>query len=196
MRSATKRMPREARRAQLLETASAIIRSQGTDALTLAAVAEQAGVTKPIAYEHFKTRAGLLIALYRDYDERQIQALRAALSDRPHTLEDIVAMLSTAYVDCVVAAGPEVGAIAAALAATEEMDSFRQSLRDGYADLYSELLSGLSDLPKAPDRLLIVGIIAAADALSQAAAHGKTRRTEAIGALSRIMLATLASARA
>ncbi|MHC8285601.1 helix-turn-helix domain-containing protein [Pseudomonas sp. XS1P51] len=33
----------------------------GTDALTLATLAERAGVTKPVAYEHFRTRSGLLI---------------------------------------------------------------------------------------------------------------------------------------
>ncbi len=34
--------------------------TKGTDALTLGHVAECAGVSKPIAYEHFGTRAGLL----------------------------------------------------------------------------------------------------------------------------------------
>ena len=64
-------MSKDQRRAQLLETAAVIVRAEGTDALTLARLAEQAGVTKPIAYEHFGTRAGLLIALYRYFDERQ-----------------------------------------------------------------------------------------------------------------------------
>ena len=60
-------MPKEQRRIQLLETASAIVRAGGTDALTLAHLAEQAGVTKPIAYEHFGTRAGLPIPPYPAY---------------------------------------------------------------------------------------------------------------------------------
>ncbi|MBC8136296.1 MAG: helix-turn-helix transcriptional regulator, partial [Fibrella sp.] len=56
-------MSKAQRREQLLQVAYEIIRSEGTDELTLARVAEQAGVTKPIAYEHFGSRSGLLIAL-------------------------------------------------------------------------------------------------------------------------------------
>ena len=141
-----KRMPREQRRLQLLETASAIVRAHGTDALTLAYLAEQAGVTKPIAYEHFGTRAGLLIALYRHYDDRQVQAAKLALEVSATTLDGAVAILSAAYVDCVLSAGPEFGAIAAALSATEEMDEFRQTLRDGYVELYRQALSRFVDL--------------------------------------------------
>ena len=186
-----KRMPKEQRRTQLLETASAIARSQGTDALTLAHLAEQAGVTKPIAYEHFGTRAGLLIALYRHYDDRQVQAAKIALEANATTLEGAVAILSAAYVDCVLSAGPEFGAVSAALSATEEMDEFRQTLRDGYVDLYRQALAKFVDLPVPQARAILLGVIGAADTLSQAAAAGRLSRIEAITALSRIMLGAL-----
>ena len=186
-----KRMPKEQRRVQLLETASAIVRSQGTDALTLAHLAEQAGVTKPITYEHFGTRAGLLIALYRHYDDRQVQAAKIALETNATTLEGAVAILSAAYVDCVLSAGPEFGVIAAALSATEEMDNFRQTLRDGYVDLYLQALAKFVALPGAEARAILLGVIGAADTLSQAAAGNRLSRAEAITALSRIMLGAL-----
>ncbi len=184
-------MPKEQRRIQLLETASAIVRSQGTDALTLAYLAEQAGVTKPITYEHFGTRAGLLIALYRHYDARQAQAAQAAIAARAETLEDVVAIVSAAYVDCVLSAGPEFGAIAAALSATEEMEDFRQTLRDGYVGLYRDALSPFVDLPGPEGRAILLGLIGAADALSQAAAVQRLSRTEATAALTQIMLGAL-----
>lgn len=186
-------MPRDQRRIQLLETASAIVRSQGTDALTLAHLAEQAGVTKPITYEHFGTRAGLLIALYRHYDDRQAQAAKVALDANATTLEDAVAILSAAYVDCVLSAGPEFGAIAAALSATEEMDDFRQTLRDGYVDLYRQALAKFVALPGPETRAVLLGVIGAADTLSQAAAADRLSRDEAITALSRIMIGALSA---
>ncbi|MDO9431499.1 MAG: TetR/AcrR family transcriptional regulator [Phenylobacterium sp.] len=188
-----KRMPREQRRTQLLETASAIVRLQGTDALTLAHLAEQAGVTKPIAYEHFGTRAGLLIALYRHYDDRQAQAAKLALETNATTLDGAVAILSAAYVDCVLTAGPEFGAIAAALSATEEMDDFRQTLRERYVDLYRQALSKFVALPGPEARAVLLGVIGAADTLSQAATVGRLSRAEAIAALSRIMLGALSA---
>lgn len=187
-------MPRDQRRNQLLETAAAIVRAEGTDALTLARLAEQAGVTKPIAYEHFGTRAGLLIALYRHFDARQAQAVQSALATQAKSLEDVVAILSAAYVDCVLQAGPEFGAIAAALSASEEMDDFRQALREGYVDQYMAALARFAPLSGPQARALLLGVIGAADTLSQAAAAGRMSRAEAIAALSKIMLGALRQA--
>lgn len=51
-------------RAALLESARAIIEDGGVKALTMAAVAERARVTRRTAYLHFATRADLLVALF------------------------------------------------------------------------------------------------------------------------------------
>lgn len=186
-----KRLPRDQRRLQLLETAAAIVRAEGTDALTLARVAEQAGVTKPIAYEHFETRAGLLVALYRHFDARQADAARAALESRARTLEDAVAILAAAYVDCTLDAGREFGAITAALSATEEMDDFRHAQREAYAELYRQALVRFTPLPAKGGKALFLGLIGAADTLANAAAAGRMSRKDAVDALVRIMLGAL-----
>src|SRR5688500_17488341 len=77
--SSSKRLSKAERRAQLLDTALDVVRDEGTDALTLARVAERAGVSKPIAYQHFETRGGLLVALYERMDEAPRAKLVAAL---------------------------------------------------------------------------------------------------------------------
>ena len=59
-----RRLTREQRARQLLDVAWALVGEEGTDALTLGRLAEAAGVTKPVAYDHFVTRNGLLAALY------------------------------------------------------------------------------------------------------------------------------------
>ena len=82
------RLSWEQRRDQLLDTAAAIVRAEGADALTLARVAEDAGVTKPITYKHFETRAGLLKALYHRIDEQQTAAAESALDVGARTLEE------------------------------------------------------------------------------------------------------------
>lgn len=83
------RMSRENRLAQLMTIAWSIIRAEGSDALTLGHLAERAGVTKPVVYDHFGTRAGLLAALFRDFDARQDALMDAALDASPLTLEEI-----------------------------------------------------------------------------------------------------------
>ena len=60
-----RRMSREERQRQLLDVAWRLVREEGTEALTLGRLAEQAGVTKPVVYDHFSTRPGLLAALYQ-----------------------------------------------------------------------------------------------------------------------------------
>ena len=189
--SAAKRMSKEERRRQLLDTASDIVRAEGTEALTLGHLAERAGVTKPIAYEHFGTRAGLLIALYKDLDERQSQALRAALQANGKTLEDVARIVSGAYVDCVLTMGPQFGALSAALAATEEMEDFRQSMRDSCIAEFRKAFAPFGKLPRAEGHALLEGLLGAAESLSQAAASGRTSRAQAVSALSRIILGTL-----
>ncbi len=71
----SKRMDKDARREQLLSTAVSIIKERGAEALTLATVAEQAGVTKPIAYNHFENKENLLKQIYQDIDHRLIESI-------------------------------------------------------------------------------------------------------------------------
>lgn len=51
-------------RAALLDAAQAILEAEGFEALTMTAVAERAGVTRPAAYMHFASRADLVSALF------------------------------------------------------------------------------------------------------------------------------------
>jgi AcrR family transcriptional regulator len=78
--AASSRLPKAERRRQLLAMALIIVREEGADRLTLGHLATRAGVSKPIAYEHFGTRTGLLAALYKALDAQHTQALQAALS--------------------------------------------------------------------------------------------------------------------
>jgi AcrR family transcriptional regulator len=70
----------EQRRRQLLDVAWQLVREEGTEGLSLGRLAEQAGVTKPVVYDHFETRTGLLVALYQEYDARQTAMLDSALA--------------------------------------------------------------------------------------------------------------------
>lgn len=56
-------MTRSDRAAQLVEIAEALIAERGVAATSMEDVAEAAGVTKPIVYDHFGSKDGLLCAL-------------------------------------------------------------------------------------------------------------------------------------
>lgn len=187
---AGRRMSHDDRHLQLLDTAAAIVRSAGADALTLARVAEAAGVTKPIVYQHFETRTGLLRALYRRVDDQQTDAARTALAAKAHTLEEAVAILARAYVDCVLHIGQEFGGITAALSASAELETVLRAGRQGYVELYLGGLKRFAPL-SGKDRTVLLGVIGAAETLAREAVAGRLSRAKAVDAISRIMLAAV-----
>jgi AcrR family transcriptional regulator len=187
-----KKLSKAERREQLLDTALAIVREQGTDALTLGYLAERAGVSKPIAYEHFKTRSGLLIALYEQIDNRQVAALLLALERTPRRLEEVARVVSTAYMNCFTSVGPEWHAISAALKGDEEMEAFQRELVDSYVALYRDALAPYSKLPEDELRLRCIGIIGAGDAIARDMVRGRIDEAAAAASLASLIVGWLA----
>ena len=69
---------RDARREALLAAAAAVVQREGANA-SMAAIATEAGITKPILYRHFGDKSGLYAALAERHTERLLGALNAAL---------------------------------------------------------------------------------------------------------------------
>lgn len=186
-----KRLRKEDRRAQLLEVARGIVRVQGTEALTLGYLAERANVTKPIPYDHFGDREGLLMALYQDYSDKQLTKFRETLAVDSKTLEKTVRFFSAAYIDCAISAGPETGPIAAALSGSRALLAFRELCVADCADCLRTALSPYIELKGAQGEAALTAIIGAAEALSAAAGSGAIARTVAEEMLSGAMLGAL-----
>lgn len=62
-RMSSARMPREQRRAQVLEAAREVFVAQGYHAAAMDVIAERAGVSKPVLYQHFPGKLDLYLAL-------------------------------------------------------------------------------------------------------------------------------------
>lgn len=86
------RMPKAERRAQLLAVASEIVSSEGTGALTMAALAQRTGVSKPVVYEHFENSEAVTIALLDEYFERVVSGVRENTKNA-ETLEDYISIV-------------------------------------------------------------------------------------------------------
>jgi AcrR family transcriptional regulator len=173
-----RRLSREDRFRQLLDVAWQLVREEGTDALTLGRLAELAGVTKPVVYDHFVTRAGLLAALYEDFDGRQNQQFAEAIEASAATLEDRAWVIAACYVDCVLLQGREIPGVIAALSSSPELEALKRRYEAIFLDKCREALS-----PFAPEgRVSQAGLramLGAAEALSQAAASDEISREEA-----------------
>jgi len=188
------RLSKADRRRQLLETALDVIRREGTHALTLAHVAELAGVSKPVAYEHFETRDGLLKALYLHLDSLQSGRVEAAFESGPLSVADLAGLFSRVFIDCAVQSGPEYAAIEAALAASNELMAFRLELRSVYLATYRTALGRV--LPGDLDRLtpVLLALHGAASQLAQEVTTGRMARETAIDALTLVVGGALATA--
>ena len=90
------RLPdRAARREVLLDAADRIVRRDGP-AASMAAIAAEAGISKPILYRHFADKSGLYAALADRYTGRLLGELQAAL-EAGRTRRDRVERTVDAY---------------------------------------------------------------------------------------------------
>ncbi len=173
-----KRMAREDRNRQLLDVAWKMIHDDGTEALSLGRLAEQAGVTKPVVYDHFGTRSGLLIALYQDYDRRQTALMDSTLAQSSHTLRDKASVIASAYIDCVLSQGREISGVIASLAGSPELEQVKRDYHILFIDKCRDILSPFSPTGKIPIPRLW-GFLGAAESLSYAAATGEITADQA-----------------
>ncbi|WP_035718496.1 TetR/AcrR family transcriptional regulator [Gordonia shandongensis] len=77
-RTAT-RLPRSARRRQLLDAASEIFVERGYHSAGMDEIAIHAGVSKPVLYQHFPSKLDLYIAVLDSHSEKLVAAVNAAL---------------------------------------------------------------------------------------------------------------------
>jgi AcrR family transcriptional regulator len=88
-------LSRADRREALLDAADRIVQRDGP-AASMATIAAEAGITKPILYRHFGDKNGLYGALTDRHTDRLLASLRAALS-QPGTRRERVARTVDAY---------------------------------------------------------------------------------------------------
>jgi AcrR family transcriptional regulator len=189
-----RRLSREERHRQLMDVAWRVVREEGTDALTLGRLAEQAGITKPVVYDHFGTRTGLLIALYREFDDRQTVQLQAALRTGEPTLAGRAAVIASAYLDCVLAQGREIPGVVAALTSSPELERVKRDCDAAFRETCRGALA-----PFAPAGAIapagLWAMLGAAEALSAAAANEEITAAEARAELAETIVAMVSRRR-
>ncbi|MFI0931002.1 TetR/AcrR family transcriptional regulator [Streptomyces sp. NPDC021019] len=190
MATTSTRLSKQARREQLLNTAVAIVRAQGTDGLTLVTLAVAAGVSRPIVYDHFGTRPGLLLALYRRLDERHRAAIAQALQEAGPTADEVARLIGTAYFACATDM-PELAAVSAALKGDPEMEAIQREMLDRYTELVAAALSRYSGLPPEALRLRCVGVLGAAEAMAAELNRGRASTDAAVATLTDLIMGSL-----
>lgn len=78
--SAQVRLPAAARRQQLLEVALEVFGTRGFDATSMDDLAEAAGITKPVLYQHFRSKRALYLELLDAVGAKLLAAVGEATS--------------------------------------------------------------------------------------------------------------------
>ena len=154
------RLSRAERKLQLIEVAEKVFGEHGYQATTVDDVARQAGVTKPVIYDHFGSKEGLLSAVVRRLGEAITQLFIqawAALPERASPQDRIRAMVHAFYSFMDARPGPfQVWAqeIAVSAIAAEAIGEMRQLHAHMIADQLAEAKE-FAEIPR--DSLVAVG---------------------------------------
>lgn len=79
----TVRLPAAERRVQLLHAARSVFATEGFQHATMETVASEAGITKPVLYQHFSSKRELFLELLRDVGERLATTVGEAATAAP-----------------------------------------------------------------------------------------------------------------
>jgi len=164
------------------------MRSFGTDALTLARVADRAGVTKPVVYDHFVDRSGLLSEIYRNFEDQRRTALITTLAVAPQDLDTVADLIAEAYISCWVAEGRELADVIAALRGSPTLNELREEAEQEYIAMCQRALRPLCGAVT-PSRLSAV--IGAGDTLARNVMTGSMTEYEARATLAVVLRAVV-----
>jgi AcrR family transcriptional regulator len=184
---ASRRLSKAERRRQLVDTALFIVRTEGADRLTLGHLALRAGVSKPIAYDHFGTRSGLLIELYRWIDTERVNAFRESMTIGGRSSAEAIDALAAAYIRCAADTTGDFHAVGAALAGSEEKNAVLQELLDNCVLMFISVLQPHTILAPAKLERCCIGLVGAGEALSAALVRGRCSEAEAISAFTALI---------
>jgi AcrR family transcriptional regulator len=90
-------MPRPARRLQLLGAARDVFVAQGYHAAAMDEIAERAGVSKPVLYQHFPGKLELYLALLDESADELVKIMSDALSSTTDNRQRVPATFKAFY---------------------------------------------------------------------------------------------------
>jgi AcrR family transcriptional regulator len=97
MSSRPTRLPRDQRRVQLLDAASEVFSSKGYHAAAMDDIADAAGVSKPVLYQHFPSKLDLYLALLDQSCDRLVDVVQEALASTDDNADRVIATVAAFY---------------------------------------------------------------------------------------------------
>lgn len=159
-RTRAARLPRGARRSQLIDAAGTVFVEQGFHASGMDDIAVLAGVSKPVLYQHFDSKRDLYIEVLRHHVGELLGRIRAALDSTSDNRRRVEAAVDTffAYADT------DTRGFRLVFSSEPGDEAVRRELdraTEGCTDAVHDLVRGNSGLDDHRSRLLAVGLVGA-----------------------------------
>ncbi|MGY4720329.1 TetR/AcrR family transcriptional regulator [Naumannella cuiyingiana] len=91
------RLPREQRRRQLLDSAGAVFAANGYHATVMDDIAEAAGVSKPVLYQHFPSKLDLYLALLDASADQVVELVSGAMAATDDNADRVSSAIGAFY---------------------------------------------------------------------------------------------------
>jgi AcrR family transcriptional regulator len=159
------RLPAQQRRTQLLSVAIEVFAERGFHATSMDEVAESAGVTKPVLYQHFPSKRALYRELLDEVDAQLVAqivgATSGATSGRERTQQGFAAYFRFV--------AENRAAFRLLFGASVRNDSEFAAVAEGAIDRIADLIADLIEIQAPPDhrRVLAHAIVGMAEATSR-----------------------------
>ena len=156
------RLPRQDRRRQLLGAAQEVFVSQGYHAAAMDEIAERAGISKPVLYQHFPSKLELYLALLDESVDALTDAMRKALSSTTDNKQRVAATFG-AYFGFVAGQGGAYRLVFESDLSNEPAvrERLDRSVQD-CAAMISEVIKKDAGIPEDAAHLLGVGLVGTA----------------------------------
>jgi AcrR family transcriptional regulator len=165
------RLPAAERRRQLLDVALEAFAANGFHVTSMDDVAEAAGVTKPVLYQHFRSKRALYLELLDDVGARLMEAITKATATASGPRQQVEAGFA-AYFRFVAVHDHAFRLLFGSLARRdEEFSAAVRRVEDSIAEAIAELID--ADIDTAHRRLLAYAVVGMAEGAS---GHVVTRR--------------------
>jgi AcrR family transcriptional regulator len=96
-RARSARLPRSARRKQLLGAAREVFVAHGYHAAAMDDIADRAGVSKPVLYQHFPSKRDLYVALVQQHTNELLSSVQAALESTTNNKQRVAATIAAYF---------------------------------------------------------------------------------------------------
>jgi AcrR family transcriptional regulator len=152
-------MPRDQRRAQLLEAANDVFTSKGYHAAAMDDIADVAGVSKPVLYQHFPSKLDLYLDLLDISCDRLVEVVEEALASTDDNADRVVATMSAFYEFVSSASGEFRFVFESDLTGDGAVQKRLWRVNNEIADAIADVISDDTALPREQAKLLGISLV-------------------------------------